>query len=367
MTLKTNNKNKKNISMYTTKLRSQNKNQTTTLNKKYTKQQITNMMNTPTCTSHKRLGEVMLASSVESTPKTPRSSVSESHSQININSPLKFIQIMDKRFEKLTEKLQTAMQTMFRECEDRLLKMIDLKINTAMSELSNLAEKVKNIETVVEENKNEASEKIIILTSETDQLKKEIVFLKSKVKQQENKNISCELRLNEIPYSSDEDLYKIFENICSTINTSVPAVKTIYRLQNHNNKHNLNSRDAVIIVKMWSPYDKNHFLKTFADFRRKNKGFFFCLRHIGINSDNKFFVNENLTSANFKLLCAANRLKKEHYIYSAYTIRGLVHIRKSQNDQAILIDDLDHLNNLFRARLGSSSAVGELRTDVPNN
>lgn len=230
-------------------------------------------------------------------------------------------------------------------------KVIDMNIelNTLKSELHTMTERARHLETSA---------------ANTQSIQKELQILKNKVNQHENKSISCDLRLNEIPFSADEDLYRIFENICKTINTSIPAVKTIYRLQNHNNKHKVNSRDAVIIVRMWSPYDKNHFLKTFANYRKINKGFFFRLRHIGINSENKFFVNENLSSTNFKLLRAATRLKKDNYIHSAFTLRGLVYIKKTQSDQAILVDDLDHLNCLFRVSTGSPSEVGEHQTNI---
>lgn len=194
----------------------------------------------------------------------------------------------------------------------------------------------------------------------------EINALKYKVKQQENVNVASELRLNEIPYKPNENLLNIFDQICNTINTTVPAIKTIYRLQNHNNKQKTDSRDAVIIVKFWSPYDKNYFLKTLSNWRKNNPRFFFTLRDIGENSDNKFYVNENLTSTNFKILRAATRLKKEHRIYSAFTIRGLVYVKISANDQAIHIDELEHLNNLFRAP-DVSLAAGEYPNVSDNN
>lgn len=79
---------------------------------------------------------------------------------------------------------------------------------------------------------------------------------------------------------------------------------------------------------MWSPYDKNFFLKSFANYRKENKNFFFCLRDIGFDSDQKFFVNVNLTLSNFNILRAAVSLKRERCIHSVFTMRGLVYIKK---------------------------------------
>lgn len=277
--------------------------------------------NTP---AQKRLREVMQNSLLGNACKTPR--------LINTESPLKFITIMDKRFDKLTEQLQSIIETKFNECKDNLLSEIDKRFNTIKCGLDELNKRVTHLESVAVEFKT---------------MQDEIKSLKTKMKRQENNTVACDLRLNEIPFSENENLMDIFSDICNAIQVSVPAVKSIYRLQNQNNKNKTDSKDAVIIVKMWSPYDKNYFLKSFASFKKLNKGFFFCLRHIGINSDNKFYVNENLTATNFNILRAAVRMKKRKYIHSAFTMRGLVYIKKTANDNLTLIDDINCLNELF--------------------
>lgn len=85
---------------------------------------------------------------------------------------------MERRFEKLTEQLQTTIQTMFRECEDRLLNEIDKKLNAAMSDLNNLTTKVSTLESVIQEIKCTATEKIIALTNDNEIFKEEIETLK---------------------------------------------------------------------------------------------------------------------------------------------------------------------------------------------
>lgn len=95
---------------------------------------------------------------------------------------------------------------------------------------------------------------------------------------------------------------------------------------------------------MRSVYDKNFFLKTLANFKKTNRDFYFCLRHIGINSDNKFYINENLTKENFQIFRAAVRLKKKRVIHSAFTMRGFVYIKRTVNDTILQIDDISQLN-----------------------
>lgn len=239
--------------------------------------------------------------------------------------------------------------TLLEEFKSRLFDEIDKRIDEVKSEVSVLRERVENLETV---------------TVNINSMQDEIKTLKAKIIHQENSSVACDLRLNEIPFEQDENLYEIFNSICNTINISVPAVKTIYRLQNQNNKHTNISKDAAIIVKMWSQYDKNFFMKSFTNYRKINKEFFFCLRHIGFDSDHKFFVNENLTQSNFNLLRSAVRLKKKKILHSAFSMRNLIFIKKTPNDPIMQIDDIQHLYRLFPGSNQSDAPVNKSRSDV---
>lgn len=310
----------------------------------YTQEIIPTTTGTPTYTpTHKRLRDVQNNSFAGNVTKSPRISIAE--------SPLKLITTIDKRFDKLTEQIQNMMEIKFKEYRVELLSDLDERLNMMKSELQAVKERVTLLETA---------------TDDLRSMKEEIKTLKTKIKHQENHTVSCDLRLNEIPFYENEDLMNIFCNICNTIETSVPAIQSIYRLQNQNNKHKNVSKDAVIIVKMWSAYDKNFFLKSLANFRKLNKGFSFTLRDIGLNSDNKFYVNENLTQFNFNILRAAIRLKKKNLLHSAFTLRGLVYIKRGANDNLIHIEEIGHLHQLFpednpaEILFGNSSNVSNL-------
>ena len=77
---------------------------------------------------------------------------------------------------------------------------------------------------------------------------------------------------------------------------------------------------------------------------RKHQNFVFSLRNVGLTSDAKFYVNENLTQTNFNILRGAIQLKKK---CSAFTVRGCVYIKKDTNDDLIQIDDMDSLKKIF--------------------
>lgn len=290
-----------------------------------------NNIQTIITTPSKRMRESLQNSILGNATKTPRLTHTE--------SPLKFIAIMNKQFDKLTEQLteqiQTIIETKFQEHKNNLLCELDKRFNERFNEIKNDLNEVTNRVNQLES-----------VAVEITIMKEEIKNLKTQLKRQENKTVARELRIIGIPLYTNENLLDIFGNICSTIGISLPAIKTIYRLRNQNNKHKTNITDAPIIVKMWSPYDKNFFLKSLSNFKKANKDFFFTLNHIGFEADTKFFVNESLTVENYQILRAAMRMKKEKHIHSAFSMRGLVYVKLSADGQLIRIDDYKQLNTI---------------------
>lgn len=263
----------------------------------------------------KRNREAAQTTLLDNIQKTPRLSTND--------SPFKLINLVDRRFDKIMD----TMKSLIEESEVRMLKEIDKRFDELKSDLLDINNRVAKIETV---------------TGELEHLKIEVGNLRAQLNRQENSLIASDLRINGIPYMENEDLYGLFKMICETLSITTPAVKSIYRLQNHNNKIDTYSPDAVIMVKLFSPYDKNFVLKSMANFRKTNKTSL-LLNNIGIDSDRQFYINENLTSNNFKILQAALRLKKTNKIKSAITIRGLVYIRLNNEDKNFRVDNMDEL------------------------
>lgn len=291
-------------------------------------------MSTPCLSAKKRLQNSML----ENESKSPRLS------GVSTESTFKFMQTIDNRFEKQSEHLQALLQKLFRECEERILSELDKKLNTIKDELKIVTDRVVKLETV---------------TEGIASMKEEINTLKTQIKQQENNTVSCDLRISSIPFDKNENLSEMFCNICETINISMPAVKYIYRLQNQNNKNKNNSPDAAIIVKMWSPYDKNFFLKSLAIFKKNNKNFCFNLSHVGFDSNSKFYINESLIKSNYIILQAASRLKRQKILHSAFSMRGWVFVKKTADAQLVRVDDMEQLNCFFLVSADAQYAVDD--------
>lgn len=234
--------------MYKTKLRSQSK--SINKNKKSNKQKnnqksVSVIMDNSFSPAHKRLREVVETTHMTNTPSVNLCKDQESLYLNKPNSPFRLLQVMDKRFEKLSEQLQTTIQTMFRECENRLLSQIDKRLNITMSELNKLSERVLTLETTVQEIKNTASDKLIAHTDENAELKTEIECFKKFVQKQENSIVAHDLRINGIPRSNNENLFEMYRLICETIKINPPEVKEIFRVQINKNNNYISNKKKV--------------------------------------------------------------------------------------------------------------------------
>lgn len=272
------------------------------------------------------------------------------------DSPIHMVQMVDKRIERQTEVFKTLLlesekrtekqvdtfKSLLIEFENRLFNEFDKRILDMKRELHDVSKRIEKLETV---------------STEIDELKNEIKLLKVRTLKNANSIVACDLRINGIPFTNQENLSAIFDRICKTINITTPQTKAIYRLQNKNNKAKEISPDAVIIVKLHSPYDKNFFLKSLGIYKKINKTNL-MLKYLGFQTDKSFNVNENLTNSNYKILRAAITLKKRQTLHSAYTFRGLVYVKRLKDDVPTCIDHIDGLD-LFRGFTANSEQPHE--------
>lgn len=282
---------------------------------------LNNSNNIPQCSAPKRLRA------------THRSIVGDfSCSPLVADSSSRLKQLIDERLHKQSENIYTHMKSLLLEFENSIVNEIDKRICDIRVELNDVVERVSRIEKVVEE---------------VSSLKSEIKELKFQALKQENSLVACDLRINGIPYTRDENLQNLFDTICGNINIQPPTLKSIYRLQNRNNTKAQFSRDAVIIAKLKSPYDKNFFLKNLSNFK-KNNNHRLTLNVAGLDSNMPFYINENLSNSNYQIFQKAIIFKKKKYIQSAYTFRGIVYVKRTANDEAIGIEHIDVLDGFRR-------------------
>lgn len=298
-----------------------------------------------------------------------------------MDSPFRAVQALDHRFDKLpstltntlTDTLTKLIQTEISQCEQRivtevnkniaetelkLLNEISVSVASLKSEFQFITERVNSLESKcseISELREEITEvndrvtKLETAMSENIELKQEIRKLKIQSIKHSNSAAACDLRINGIPYNTDEDLHHLFDNICKILQIPTPMFQFIHRLQVKNNKNKINSPDGVIIARLMTPFDKNFILKALNEFRKGNN---LTLNLLGFETDTPnqyFYINENLTNGNFKILREAVTLRKKKVLHSAYSFRGLVYVKRLSTDQPLCIEDLEVLDNLLRS------------------
>lgn len=288
---------------------------------RYKKNKNTDIFKMPS--KSKRDRETSQSSIQENVMKTPRLS----------DSSFKYLQLLDKRLEKQTEDITNMLE----EFKSRIFAEISKTMDEVKNDLIELKQRVNKLDTAVDD---------------VVSMKKEIKLLKSKILSHENSVVASDIRITGVPFdeNSTENLSEFFNNLCDAIQIEPPEIKSIFRVKNFTNYRNV--PDPPILVRLNTPYDKNFVLKKCADFKRLNKTNF-CLKDIGIDSDEIFYVNENLTPFNYKIFKTAIGLKNKNLIQAARSIRGIVHIKRINCKEFLPINDLEELNQFFRNVGGS--------------
>ena len=100
---------------------------------------------------------------------------------------------------------------------------------------------------------------------EVEALRSEVCVFKEKIDRQDNINVGSELSIFEITSRPNENLFNVFNSICTDIQINTPSVQNIFRLKNRD--ANINHNDGPIMVKVTSPYKTNYVMRSKATFR----------------------------------------------------------------------------------------------------
>uniref|UniRef100_A0A1A9V2P8 Uncharacterized protein n=1 Tax=Glossina austeni TaxID=7395 RepID=A0A1A9V2P8_GLOAU len=165
--------------------------------------------------------------------------------------------------------------------------------------------------------------------------------LNSRVRKLENTSVTCDVRISGIPHTEGENLNEMLWALCEATKTAVPKFKSIYRERPRPNRN-----DSPIMLKMNTPYERNTFLRSLANFRKTGRSTL-KLRLVGFDSDVPFYVNEHLTAQNYRLLKKVVALKKSGKIKHYLTSRGMVYVKGHQAEEMLPIEDNEQLNIFF--------------------
>lgn len=250
---------------------------------------------------------------------------------------------INKAFGEFEEKFSHIFKRL-EDVETKILNTLNSRIQQIENNVDNICERLNKIEEITVNDIYNQIRKLEERESEkedTESIQTEIQNLKMQIRKQDNLAVSCDLRINGIPYTDTERLDGLFNSICNALCTSTPPYKSIYRLKNVRS-----GPDGTILVQLLTPYLKNSLLKSLSQFRKNSKTNL-LLRHIGFDSDRPIHINENLTTHNFKILKAAIGMRKQNLLTSAFSRRGLIYVKSAANNELILIETIVQLNQFF--------------------
>lgn len=242
---------------------------------------------------------------------------------------------MESRLQLHADQLFNKLSAALTAIETKLINKIECEIKLITERANEIEDRVASIESELGS--------IDKLSTEIDCLRKEIEEIKSKEKNSTVGDIGTDAVIFGIPFGEAENLKSTFDLVCRYIDYLAPQIRDIFRVRP---KTTVNQNNTVVIVKFYTPFDRNRTLKAFSDFRRKNKGIV-SMRSAGIECDTAFRIYESLDAPNRKVLQLATKQKREKKLWSAFSIRGKVYVRLQRNSEALYIPNEEALMRLI--------------------
>jgi hypothetical protein len=212
----------------------------------------------------------------------------------------------------------------------------------------NIDEKVENLKTAMDEKIDKLradihddlsksiqanAEKIGVNTKKLSDLERKYEELENSLEFVEK---SGDLIVRGIPLLRDEDLQTYYVDIARAIGFT-PEVLPRVRLYRLGRKKPGSKFEPPILFKFANRFDKMDFFRAYLNNTNLK------LSDIGFGAQTRIYISDNLTAMNRQIFRSAQKLKKDHKIFSAKTISGRVHIRIRENDAPTVISHFSEL------------------------
>lgn len=224
---------------------------------------------------------------------------------------------------KTMEDLMRTMMQQFAETRELITTVrseihdVHIKIDTVKMELQSDIASVKN----------EYATKFQQHDSALESLNRMVDCVSQKVGALENRN---ELIISGIPFQTGEDLNSTLNAISRHLevkDTSALVAKT-RRITSASNS----DRTGLILVEFALKSSRDEFYSAYL--RKRD----LKLKHLGLDSDRRVYINESLTTEQRKLKSTALHLKKAGKLVSVYTKQGIVYVKAAANGPPIEIN-----------------------------
>lgn len=213
--------------------------------------------------------------------------------------------------------------------------LIDI-VRSEVSEINGKIDAVKSeLQNEIKSLKDECAAKFQHNDAALDSLKEKINSVGSNISTLENRN---ELIITGIPYQTNENLSTLLRGICNhlALNETITQLAETRRMKTGDRTDG----NSLIVVEFALKTTRDEFYRAYL--RKRD----LTLRHLGLDSDRRVYINESLSLETRKVKVAALRLKKDGRLTSVYTRQGVVFVKRSVNGPPVAIrseEELEHL------------------------
>ena len=221
-----------------------------------------------------------------------------------------------------------------------------LTLTTKMDKLSDMEKELNDVKksiTYVSNSFDEFKNQIQGLKNENNDLRQQLAKSTRELDDLQQYTRRNNLEITGIPHEEDEDTDNIVVKLAATlgVNISSSDIDISHRLpRKHNHQVRNQPSPAPIIVKFVRRSLRNYIYSA----RKHLRGV--STRDVGFQSNNRIYINENLTPANKQLFYQANQRRKEGNWKFIWTNNCKIFTRKNTGDPPICIStssDLDRI------------------------
>lgn len=141
-----------------------------------------------------------------------------------------------------------------------------------------------------------------------------------------------ELIISGIPFSSEEKLSEFFVAMCRQLGFDGDAYPAVDVRRMKARATLKDGDECLIAIQFALRNSRDDFYNAYLRTRDLK------LRHLGLESDRRIYVNENLTVTARKVKVAALRLKKAGKLSSVYTKQGVVHVKSTAESHPVVVN-----------------------------
>lgn len=253
---------------------------------------------------------------------------------VSITTILDEMKCMETRLQLHADQLFTRLTIELTAVEEKLLHKIESEIKIIQERVHKFEDRIVSIESELATVKK--------LTDEIETLKKEMHEFKTTKETTTVKDISADAIIFGIAFEKSENLKSIFNQVCRHIDFLAPQVRDIFRVRPKTSQEIY----TAVIVKFYTPFDRNRTLKAFSEYRKRTKGSV-SMRAAGFNSDKTFRIYESLSAENTKILQLAIKKRIAGKFWSVFSAKGKVYVRLAQGSEAVHVPNEKALDDFI--------------------